>query len=798
MVQSRPMIHRARGAGAVLCIAPWFLAIGCDTSDTEVRQARANPQPPASERAGGSNAPASSEPKQASSDSEAEEAEPPVAYEVRYGLATHLERAELRHQGALVADLGVPGGAKYTLGGWQTGVGSSRIVDGTSVAIVPGDTGRFLLPSNHAGARTLSIRARAVRDGRMTVHVNGEAVADARLSPDALETLEVELDEGTLEKGDNVLQLRVRGPGRLEGVGRAGIAVDWFRLGPAKKQNASPPPAPGQLKGKRKDTPALSIPKSWSLGYALEVPEKARLRGVVLGSDGARLQVVAHRDAGPPIPVGSVDAKEHGARLDLDLAELAGSVARLDLEAHGGEVELVRPAVAVPERENDRGEPSSKPRNVLVFLIDTLRADKLSPYNGDTPVETPGLEAFAKDAAVFEQGHAEANWTKPSVATLLSSLYPWQHHATRGESVVPRSVRLLPEVLRDEGYFTGAFIANGYVSGKFGFRRGWDTWRNYIREGRRTPAEYVASDAIEWLKNRRPEDEPFFLYVQTIDPHVPYIPPDSILKDYFDEPYRGPVNFVRDRQLLGKVKTGSLKLDEQDKRRLEALHDAEIAYHDKHFARVMNALEEQGLADDTLVLVTSDHGEEFFDHGSVGHGHSVWEELLHVPYVMRVPGWTDGGMRIEQPVGLVDVMPTVLDLLGVEGSDRLQGHSLSPLLEGKSRSAPRPIVSGFHKGWRTALVGSHKLIQRTWQNPALYDLGEDPGETEDLQQDRPVTLRYLRGMLGLALAGHEDAEAPTRNRARARKQKSPRDHEPEETDIDPETKEQLRALGYVH
>jgi arylsulfatase A-like enzyme len=143
-------------------------------------------------------------------------------------------------------------------------------------------------------------------------------------------------------------------------------------------------------------------------------------------------------------------------------------------------------------------------------------------------------------------------------------------------------------------------------------------------------------------------------------------------------------------------------------------------------------------------------------------------------------------------------MPTVLDLLGVEGSDRLQGHSLSPLLEGKSRSAPRPIVSGFHKGWRTALVGSHKLIQRTWQNPALYDLGEDPGETEDLQQDRPVTLRYLRGMLGLALAGHEDAEAPTRNRARARKQKSPRDHEPEETDIDPETKEQLRALGYVH
>ena len=154
--------------------------------------------------------------------------------------------------------------------------------------------------------------------------------------------------------------------------------------------------------------------------------------------------------------------------------------------------ELVRPSVVVlgpaqPEQTVRR------PRNVLLYLVDTLRADHLSPYNDGTRVRTPGLASFVQDAVTMRRAHSQENWTKPSVATLLSSLMPWEHTAVEEASVVPDSVALLPELLRDHGFFTGSFIANGYVSDRFGFQQGWHTYRNYIREGRRNDAEFVAA-----------------------------------------------------------------------------------------------------------------------------------------------------------------------------------------------------------------------------------------------------------------------------------------------------------------
>jgi len=192
-------------------------------------------------------------------------------------------------------------------------------------------------------------------------------------------------------------------------------------------------------------------------------------------------------------------------------------------------------------------------------------------------------------------------------------------------------------MLSEAGFHTGAFICNGYVSGKFGFRRGWSTYRNYIREGRRTRSEFVAADVLSWL-DKRPEDKPFFLYVHTIDPHVPYRPPSNVLSLYGDPDYKGPVSFRSSATLLEDVKLKKVTLKEKDKQQLEALYDAEITYHDVHFNAIMQGLERRGVDDETLVIVTSDHGEEFWDHGSVGHGHNVYEELLHVPLFMRLPG----------------------------------------------------------------------------------------------------------------------------------------------------------------
>jgi arylsulfatase A-like enzyme len=724
----------------------------------------------------------------------------PTPVRVRFALASHFERAELRHGDALFVDFGDLAGAKYTLGGWQTGVDPRARVEGTKAALFPGETGRILLPASSTAAATLHLSVRAFRDGRLTVYVNGDAVAHETVPTDGFGQVSVALDEGVLRPGDNVLQLRVRRRGRREDGSRAGLAIDWMRLGPAGDTPVTDAPAAtasGSVKG-------LAIPSDWSVGYAFEVMDDARLRALVRGDDDGHLEVVAHRDGASPKTLARVQV---GERVDIDLSEVAGDLVRLDLRAEG-DISLLEPAVVTPAPDAvaSAGEPTP-PKNLVVYVVDTLRADKMSPWEQEERVHTPAFDRFVESAAVIDRPQAQAPWTKPSVATLLSGLMPWQHTATRDDSVLPRTVPILSELLHEKGYRTGAFIANGYVSGKFGFERGWDAYRNYIREGRRTPAEYVAADVTKWI-NRLDADEPFFLYVQTIDPHVPYIPPDEVLDRYFDEPYGGPVSFARDRLLLEKVKSGKVRLGETGKRRLEALHDAEITYHDEHFGKILKALDDKGVSDDTMIVFTSDHGEEFFDHGSVGHGHSVYQELLQVPLAVRIPGLTDGGHRLEGNAGVVDVLPTIFDAMGQKAPSEIAGRSLLPRLRGEVDDAPRVVVSGFHDGWRAAVVGDLKLVQRTWRHPSLFDLAGDAGEQEDVADARPLALRYLRGLLGLELARtdpHGDAtedEGRAQVAARSRRHPSSTErkghrHEAQRTDIDPETEAQLEALGYV-
>ena len=663
---------------------------------------------------------------------------------VFYALGAHLERAELRHGDTRVVDFGTPSGAQHTLGGWRTRTGPDVAIEGTSALMIEGVIGELLLPSDRGAAATLTLRARTFAgDGRATLYVNEDSVHHVRFPRDAFGVVQVELPSGVLVPGENRLQIRVPGRGRFEGR-HAGIAIDWLRLG----EGDAPPPDLTQ-----------PLPAGWSLSWTFEPPAGARLI-----ANGAEVRV--HREDGST-DTPTEDALVGGEPIRLEL------IATRPLDLRDARVLVREPAR--PRRRVGTTLPEIRPRNVIVWLVDTVRADKLSPWNPDTRVETPGLARWARRAVVFDQARTQENWTKPSVATLLTGLLPWQHTALSGEAVLPRSVEMLSETLQDAGFATAGFVCNGYVSRTFGFHQGWDSWRNYIKEGRRTAARFVASDVLSWLDEREPS-KPFFLYVHTIDPHVPYIPPDDVLARYDGEPYDGPVDFTRDRELLEKIKAGSLRLNARDKRRLEALYDGEITYHDAHFAAVLQGLERRGLADDTLVVFTADHGEELFDHDSVGHGHSLFEELLHVPLVMRIPG-TDA-TRVDEPVGLVDVMPTILDALGRPPSAESTGRSVLPLIRGAHDDAPRASIAGFLNGWRSIVEGRWKLIQRTHNRWMLFDLRSDPGERHDVAARHPLVVRYLRGLLGVSMQGD------TR-------------HAAEDAEIDDETREQLEALGYV-
>ena len=729
----------------------------------------------------------------------------PEPVQVHYDLAAHLERAELRDGRSLVIDFGEPGAAKYTWGGWMSGTGDDHTFpaegegDGVTSLIIPGKVAKLPLPIDEAGAAQLTLRMRGLREGPLTVHLNGETVANLKLEGDDFQTLELELPAKHVKRGENLLQLRAHRTGSVRGVPKASMALDWARISPPCTPAAGAPPSRTALLDGAPGQGRLRVPAEHALGYSLQVPPSAKLQAVVRAEAGTRLEVVAVRDGGPAEPLASLTASGKPQPLRVDLGGLVDQVLRLDLRARGGDVVLVRPAVVVPPVDVALGD--ERPiKNVIVVLIDTLRADKLSPYAADTRVQTPGLSTFLKTAAVMTNARTQENWTKPSVATLLSSLLPWEHKAVTGDAKVPRSVELLPELLRDRGFYTGSFIANGYVSDKFGFKQGWHTYRNYIREGRRTKAQYVAADVLDWL-DKRPQDKPFLLYMHTIDPHVPYRPPKSFVSQYADPGYNGKVEPGQTAKLLEKIKVGSFKPRKKDKRYLEALYDAEISYHDVHFAAVMEGLEKRGIADETMVVITSDHGEEFWDHGSVGHGHSVYDELLHIPLIVRIPGVTEGKQRIESAVGLVDIMPTILDALGQEIPEDLSGRSFLPELRGDTATAPRTAVAGFMKGWRTLAVGDLKYIQRTLSGTWLYDVAEDPGETEDLAKERPIALRYARGLLGLSLAqqdgSHTPAAVASGKRKGGPKKAKKKQHKQEKTVIDPETEKQLRALGYV-
>lgn len=730
-----------------------LLLAGCSSSAASGAQTR-------------SSAPARVAPRAASAASS--EPVPSAPLTVFYDLAQRQSDAELRCGDALLIDFGVPGDAKFTLGGWGTRMRPGVMLGSDSAALVSGTYGELQLPLHGSGPQAVRIRALAPRDGGIVAYLDDKVVAQLRGSPTQFTTFDIALPEGTA-RGEHRLRLRGSGMGKV-GAHSSALALDWVAVGkaPLPEQVALPPVSPGAAG-------SLVVPPGCALGYAFQVPEGARFRARLAGGEG-RLVLEATGDE-----LGAQRIGEYGpGEVDVDLSKLAGAVVRLDLRARGA-LELSSPQVLAARDAETAGAPAA--RNVLIYLIDTLRADHLKTFNAATRVQTPALDQLVEQgSAVFTSAHTQENWTKPSVATLLSALLPWEHLAVTTEAVVPASVELLPERLGQLGFHTGAFIANGYVSDKFGFKQGWDTYRNYIREGRYSRAEFLAADVLQWL-DKRPAQKPFFLYVHAIDPHVPYRPTAQFLSLYDPLPYKGVVNFSKDATLLEKIKLGKIAVDARDKQHLEALYDSEISYHDLHFRAILAALDKRGLAQETMIVVVADHGEEFWDHGSVGHGHSVYEELLRIPMIIRVPGLTTSPRRVRDSAGLVDIVPTVFDVLGKPVPEGLSGRSLLPQLRGARGDAPPVAVSGFMDDWRTIVIGDLKLIQRSEKHFTVHDLATDPREQRDVAGARPITARYLRGQLGLALARSQVVAGKGRK--------------PQKTKIDAQTEAQLRALGYV-
>ena len=418
-------------------------------------------------------------------------------------------------------------------------------------------------------------------------------------------------------------------------------------------------------------------------------------------------------------------------------------------------------------------------RGVVVISIDTLRRDHTSLY-GYRRRTTPGLDALARESVVFEDAVSTSSWTLPAHASLFTSTYPSVHGAVNLDVGLPENWIGLPHLLSDNGFFSQAIVTHVYLSQQYGFDNGFDRHR-YLPE---TRAEEVSSQAMQFLQANGDRD--FFLFLHYYDPHWHYDPPPPY-DTAFDQNYQGSATGV---WWEFKEKTRET-IDPEELNHIISLYDGEILYTDRHVRELVREMKRLGVFDKSLIIVTSDHGEEFLEHGSWEHQKTLYEELLRVPLLMKLPGSNHGGRRIGGQVSLIDVAPSVLRALSIPVPDVFQGASLLGRVDSDS------VGGGAREAWAETehtLDGSHLLARRIGfdDEKSIFKMASAVREVVffDLLRD-PMEHHPLPGE-GVAEAVRAlDAFLEAARQRRGGEGINPG------VELSPDEEERLRSLGYV-
>jgi arylsulfatase A-like enzyme len=491
-------------------------------------------------------------------------------------------------------------------------------------------------------------------------------------------------------------------------------------------------------------------------------------------------------------------------------------------------------AAAAAEAAPAAGPTGRALPDVTLIVIDTLRADQLSCYGNPRPT-SPVLDDLAAHGTRFEQCISQAPWTRPSMASLHTGLFPTSHGCNDLRDALSKDAWTLAEALHAAGYVTAGFSANDNVSPTFGFAQGFDTfWNTSLQELARftmygrlrhfflkrvlhvnaeethDDAELVTEHAIGWLGPGR--ERPVFTYVHYLDPHWPYEPPEFLLEGTPPKVYSyDPLMSVQSRFPFGSLP----EMSPEGIASGLTYYDAEIRFCDRAIGRLLAHLKSIGqLGPEDLVIVTADHGEQFYEHDSWGHGTSMFHEELRVPLIMAGHGVPPGTVQ-EQTVRLFDVYPTVLDLAGVPVPPDIAALSMKPILAGDVEDSPRPAFSERLSGsWEGRLI-SEKQGAFNWETMTSLQLGrkkliemrdaERPGElfymTFDLDQNPQEKLQVRAAKEGEKLDRSDPAFTPDPQLVRYLKQmqEKAREHVLSRSAavIDEQTRKILKGIGYV-
>jgi len=353
------------------------------------------------------------------------------------------------------------------------------------------------------------------------------------------------------------------------------------------------------------------------------------------------------------------------------------------------------PAGDAPPATPASPPPLAPTRGLVVISLDTLRADRLGAYGHPRPT-SPFLDALAARAVLFERHYVQAPATLPSHMSIFTGLWPREHGVVPPALVLSPEIRTLPELLRHAGFRTAAFTEGGWMGEGFGFERGFERYEAREHE-RDTQVEETFARGLDFLA-RLGEGERFFLFLHTYSIHDPYAPPEPFRAELAPEPLPAGAP-APTGETLAAVSEGRLSLPEGTLPRYVDLYDASIRYVDSVVAELFDGLERLGLAGETTVIVTSDHGEEFSEHGRLAHT-QVYPETLHVPLLLVHPG-LERGVRVPALTRAIDLAPTLLELAGVVGAPPMSGASLLPLVGRPEPAAPQEAFAETDIYWGT-------------------------------------------------------------------------------------------------
>lgn len=633
-----------------------------------------------------------------------------------YSLVDNRLAAHLHRGGGLLVDGGSGGFAKYTRFANQLSSGAKRAWDlrqsegDIKVARMTGKSATVFVPLTAAEVAhpTVRIRAFVGDDSNVSIKVNDNKDINGKLTK-GWTTIELTVPADQLKEGENAITLFAKKPG---------LELAWLQVG-----GATAPDDAAATSFYETASKSLLLPKQAGMTWFVAIPDKAKLTGDL--SDGAcTVNVVATAEDGRV-----VEGKLTGTGSAVDLSAIGGKAARLDLEGAGcPETRLANAALVEPgdAAHMKRGPDVKAPKYVVFIIMDSLRADRVRAFNPKARPETPNWEKLAETSSVFLNTYVQGNESQVSHASIWSSNYLAKHHAIEMKDHLAEKWMTIDEVAKAAGKYVAGASGNGYIRPERGFGNAWNQFVNHISKGLGLKGADIMEKGLSFITPKK--DQPWFLYLGFIDTHVTWRAKQPWM-DKYDGGYKG--RFEKEYGDDGPHGSNGKDLTEKEQNHVRALYDSNVSYQDDLLGQLQKKLTDWGIWDQTMLVITADHGDEQWEDGRVGHGGSERDTLLHVPLLIHYPPLFPA-VKVSEGVEAIDILPTIADALGVAQDPEWQGMSLVPVANGQGAGYPWMSSSSQYENSHAGRIGHWKAKLMGTGQPHVYDLAKDPDERNDL------------------------------------------------------------------